>query len=222
MIEANHKMFDEFLTVLKQDPKLAHQKCKEYQQKVVDDCIASSKSVFDKAMSEITKEEVAKWIGPKPSLIDDRPIVLENDKLKCIALERNGSRCIRLKRAGNYCWFHNPLDPKICRHMLQKGERKGEMCGEPLQYKKGINVTSKTNDSCGIFENKCHIHMHLKKEATIAVKKEKITIVGFKYNGKSPSSITEGELSYEVEPNKKFDSNAVKVLVNGSLVGYVT
>ena len=50
---------------------------------------------------------------------------------------------------------------------------------------------------------------------------EQITIVGFRFNNKTPNILTKGKVSFEKEPTSKFDKNAVKVLVNGEFVGYV-
>ena len=90
---------------------------------------------------------------------EDIPIVLERDERNCIGIERNGSRCIRIKRVGDYCWFHNPEDPKICLHIMKKGKRKGEKCGDPLALKQGIVITAKTKYPEGLFEKYCKNHM---------------------------------------------------------------
>jgi hypothetical protein len=76
----------------------------------------------------------------------------------CIGKERNGNQCIRRKRIGNYCWIHNPEDPKICKRILTKGKRKGQICGEALAYKKDSYVTSDITNPDGIFDKECYNH----------------------------------------------------------------
>ena len=82
-----------------------------------------------------------------------------NDEEQCIGVERNGTRCIRIKRNGDYCWFHDPINPQICHRILQKGKRKGEICGDPLRYKENTNVTAKTKNHEGLFEKECSNHL---------------------------------------------------------------
>lgn len=49
-----------------------------------------------------------------------------------------------------------------------------------------------------------------------------VTVVGFKYQKRRPTVLKEGKITLEREFDNDYDSNAVKVLVDNILVGYVS
>lgn len=48
------------------------------------------------------------------------------------------------------------------------------------------------------------------------------TVVGFKYRGFQPEILRKGKISLEEENDNPYDLNAVRVMVDGEKVGYVT
>lgn len=50
---------------------------------------------------------------------------------------------------------------------------------------------------------------------------KEIVVVGFKYTSNKPDILTKGKITLQKEPNNKYNSDAVKVLVDNKHVGYV-
>ena len=49
----------------------------------------------------------------------------------------------------------------------------------------------------------------------------RFTVVGFRFVGETPQSLKNGKITLEPEPTNPYDSNAIRVLVNGKAVGHV-